>query len=192
MNTITNELGNVRRALNNLTDETIQQTSQRGYYIKNYKGGYDLLKPILGNRLRYDISKRSRESLKWDLGIYESQLTNQLDTTIRTSTTINETKVIRDLFPNYKGPITKQLFPTVAGIKQELDLTTQFKKSHFITFVNNERFENCIPNTTHFSVRAVSEPIPALQNLSNSPTIWKCKNGRGSKRLSNPLPFTRE
>ena len=106
MNTITNELGNVRRALNNLTDETIQQKFQRGYYIKNYKGGYDLLKPILGNRLRYDISKRGRESLKRDLGIYESQLTNQLQTTIKTTTTINETKVIRDLFPNYKDPIT--------------------------------------------------------------------------------------
>ena len=111
------ELSAVCRALNNITDETIQKVFVKGYYIKNYKTGYDILKPLLGQHLRYDISKRGKQRLAKDLGIYEKKLDEQLQRHIKSKTTIHETKKIRDLFPNFKGEIRKKMFPTVETVE---------------------------------------------------------------------------
>ena len=78
MNDLINEIRNVRRSLNNITDETIQKKFVKGYYIKNYKAGQDILKSRLGQHLRYDISKRGKQRLAKDLGIYEKKLDEQL------------------------------------------------------------------------------------------------------------------
>ena len=74
------ELSAVRRALNNLTDEKMQKRFVKGYWINNYKVGFDIMKPILGNHIRYAITHEARRILVKDLGIYQKQLEEQLNT----------------------------------------------------------------------------------------------------------------
>ena len=78
LNELSRQLTAVRRASQNIYDEVLQRTFVRGYYINNYKTGYDILKPILGQHLKWDISKRGRKSLTRDLEIYQGELTNQI------------------------------------------------------------------------------------------------------------------
>ena len=80
LNELSRQLTAVRRAYQNIYDEVLQRTFVRGYYINNYKTGYDILKPILGQHLKWDISKRGRKSLTRDLEIYQGELTNQIQT----------------------------------------------------------------------------------------------------------------
>jgi hypothetical protein len=132
MNDLINEIRNVRRSLNNITDETIQKKIVKGYYIKNYKAGQDILKSRLGQHLRYDISKRGKQRLAKDLGIYEKKLDEQSQRHIKSKTTIHETKKIRDFFPNFKGEIWKTMFPTVETVGRKYTLTTN-SRNHILS-----------------------------------------------------------
>ena len=75
---LSRRLGEARRASTNIYDEVLQTFFIKGYYIKNYKTGYDIMKPILGDHIKYNISKRGRKSLLRDLDLYQADLTKQI------------------------------------------------------------------------------------------------------------------
>jgi hypothetical protein len=52
---------------------------ERGYWIKNYKGGYDILKPLIGNILPYNTSHNGKRILTQQLEFYQTDLQNHLN-----------------------------------------------------------------------------------------------------------------
>ena len=64
--TMTRNLREVRLAMNEIIDEVHQTRFIKGYYIKNYKRGYDILKSIPNlnmTLMKWDISKAGRKRL---------------------------------------------------------------------------------------------------------------------------------
>lgn len=114
--TMTRKLRDVRLAMNEILDEVYQTTFIKGYYIKNYKRGYDILKiiPNMNKTLmKWDISKAGRKRLVGLLQTYQTILLAKIEKEqVKIKTNINEKAIkIQNIFKKrIKGlyrPITE-------------------------------------------------------------------------------------
>ena len=74
-----NEIGDTVIALRELSIPSKGQP--KGHYLRSYKNGYEILKPILGDLIRWDASLRGREDLQGALNEHYNFLKSQIQKT---------------------------------------------------------------------------------------------------------------
>ena len=84
------EMGETMIALRELSIPSKGQP--RGFYLKTYKQAYDIVKPYLGDMLRWDASVRGREDITMALQAHQQTLQYEINRVVKRSIT---QKVVR-------------------------------------------------------------------------------------------------
>ena len=122
-----------------------------GFYLKSYKNGYDILKPLLGNMLRWDVSKNGREELRKALTQYQRFLHSETSS-IRNKQIDKKIlkKINKEHFPEVKKeskstPVSVELsFSYIKGDPETLDEL----KPYFNEVREHYKIKSELPNMT--------------------------------------------